>query len=211
MSNDKPMSEWKQKKLEKEQTNKDMEESLKIARNYHKDDFSPFHPDYKCVRANSWVKMEGELSLYNLLAYHEDPDFQLSCISLDVYRRIKQHVNFDPTNNLYNTAWVSMNRLGVELGMASRTVSRHIRKLERVGLLKVTRFYRAGRKQVRFTVLEPMTEKDFTETFPEVVQTYKEKLVSLKKDKEYEEWYVPGSKAKKEKAKKTKEKKGKEK
>lgn len=143
------------------------------------------------VYPKGFVKMENELSLYNLLAYSENPELKVSPVSMDIYRRLKQHRNTSDNETLKGRAWVSMERLALELGITRKTVSKHLHILEKVELINIHRFYRGGRKRCEYSFNAVMTEKAFKKKYPEVFVKLEEKIKEIERVEEVESWYKP--------------------
>jgi predicted ArsR family transcriptional regulator len=97
----------------------------------------------------------------------------------------------DEDNPMYGKAWVSMERLSIELGVNRKTISKHLHILEAVELINIKRFYRGGRKHCSFTFNQHLSEEGFKEKFPEVVAEYLERLKASEKTTDIEPWYNP--------------------
>lgn len=136
------------------------------------------------VYAGAFVQMDNEISLYNLLGYHDDKDMRVTPMTIDIYRRIKQHRHNDEESYMHGKVWISYERLAVELAVSRQTISKHVGILEKVGLISVERKYRNNKRNYIITVHKPLNEAQFRAKFPECVERYFDALDALNDDNE---------------------------
>jgi hypothetical protein len=150
------------------------------------------------IYSGGFVTMENELLLYNLLGYSEDPSIRVTPATLDVYRALKQHQNHSDDSEMYGKAWISIERLALKLAINRKTCAKHLTILENVGLLRIRRFYRGGRKHTEFNFGHILTEAEFKAKYPEVIAIFNEKMKETERDSDVEPWYKPKKEAKDE-------------
>lgn len=136
------------------------------------------------IHEGGFVRMDNRISLYNLLGYHSDKSLQVQPATLDIYRKLREHKHNCEGSYNHGKTWMSYERLSVELSISSKTVSKHVGILEKVGLVSIERKYRNNRRNYMITINEPMSEPEFRAAYPEVIDKYYEELGKILDDRE---------------------------
>lgn len=144
------------------------------------------------VYSGGFVKMENELSLYNLLNYSTNPDLQVQPATLDIYRRLKTYQNHSVDHPHFGKAWMSIERLSADFGINRKTTSKHLKILRNVGLIRMKQFVYGGRRHYQFIFLELLNEEEFKKKHPLCIQRYQERLEAIGKstEKDSEYWSI---------------------
>jgi DNA-binding MarR family transcriptional regulator len=129
---------------------------------------------------DGFVRMENNLSLYNILGYSSDKSIKVTPYTLDVYRRLRQYKSNSGEHK--GKAWVTLERLAADLATYRPTVTKHVKILEKVGLINIKTTKRGSNIKFVFTFNEPLSEEAFRSKYPEEIKKYEERLNALKDD-----------------------------
>ena len=139
------------------------------------------------VYGDAFVRMDNELSLYNLLGYSDDKTMRVQPATIDIYRRIKQYAHNNVESHMHGKAWASYERLAIDMAVSRQTISKHVEILKRVGLVSIDKKYRNSKRNYIITINKPMSEAEFRRTYPECVERYYDELDVLFESKD-DEW-----------------------
>ena len=134
------------------------------------------------INPNGFVKLDNKIGMYAILGYSKNKDIQVNSTTLNIYRALLQHKHQDKNSPLHGKAWVSVERLAVELALGERTVRRHINILKNVGLISVVKL--KGQKHVHnvYVFHKPLSIEEFKEKYPEEVAEFERKLHMLEEN-----------------------------
>lgn len=119
-----------------------------------------------------FIQIPNEVLAYTVLGHSKDPDIRVSPITLGVYSYLLYYRNNDKKNPFYGKAWVSIDRLAVEMAVSRNTVKKHINILKNVGLITVGKYQR---KNV-YNFLKPKTAEQLEKEYHEEFKEYRRKL-----------------------------------
>ncbi|MDP4550856.1 hypothetical protein Q9251_08160 [Alkalihalobacillus macyae] len=155
---------------------------------------------YKHIYEGGFVKYPNEIGLYTILGHADkkkdrEPwmeaektyeDYCVTSASLDVYRSLFQHRNTNSEHAHFEKAWPAQRSLQLELAMSDGTLRKHIKILERVGLLDVFRTHKFRKPFHIYSFPTPLSIEDFRSRFPVACKKYEEAMKILEKIREEE-------------------------
>jgi len=119
-----------------------------------------------------FIKLPNEVLAYTVLGNSKNPDIKVTPLTLGVYSYLLYYKNNDKDNPFHGKAWVSIDRLAVEMSVSRTTVKKHINILENVGLITVGKY----QKKNVYIFREPKSPEQLEKEYPEEFKTYRKKL-----------------------------------
>lgn len=122
-----------------------------------------------------FIQIPNEVLAYTVLGHSKDPSIRVTPFTLGVYSYLLYYKNNDKKNPFHGKAWVSTERLAVELAVSRNTITKHINILKNVGLITIGKYQRNNVYSFR----KPKTPEQLEKEYPEEFKEYRRKVEEI--------------------------------